>query len=646
MNSIAALASPLATTRSRGRPRGSRQAVARDGHLLGLHHFAFLRAVAQGVPPERAAFQYLSADCDRIDPRTAKAMHRKLLQQVITAASVIGSEELSAKARELASVVTNPISEVSVAVPALEDFAAQFDPDMYTERELQELFEEEFGKAVRQQAQATNTLTRQLRVLDELQNHLASVPKANDPTIHWFDDRLCQQLRTVGILTLQDCITFANGRGRTWHRCIEGLGLNRAQRLTRWLSSHPELGRLSSRVLGIGRTTTPPVEAVTLTTELAPIALQDLGPKLDGTMGLMRASGFNALGASNDLQALEAWAKTLELKSIHTQSAYLREAQRFVLWAVREQGKSLSSLQAADCVAYQAFLLDPPPHWINPLPTAQSAPDWRPLRGPLSHRSAQRAMATIARLYADLVSLGYLAFNPMPRALLARPTQVQLDTSRSLVREDLELVKLAVGQLPECPQTRRLEALLSLYLNSGVRRDEVVRGMWSHVKEVREDGIAASTVALSVIGKGNKERIIPLRSDTLTCLRAHLVDRQQLGMIQTLEAAPLIGVLEGKVGGSTASAPGALRDGGYDQLRRFFRQAARLAGSSSQREAFEKATVHWLRHTFAHRVLYATGENLRVAQQLLGHASINTTGIYIKASLLERVDAIEMLDVI
>ena len=55
---------------------------------------------------------------------------------------------------------------------------------------------------------------------------------------------------------------------------------------------------------------------------------------------------------------------------------------------------------------------------------------------------------------------------------------------------------------------------------------------------------------------------------------------------------------------------------------------------------FSQASTHWLRHSFAHRVL-ATGQAaLPTVQALLGHANINTTGIYLEADMADRVRAI------
>ena len=70
----------------------------------------------------------------------------------------------------------------------------------------------------------------------------------------------------------------------------------------------------------------------------------------------------------------------------------------------------------------------------------------------------------------------------------------------------------------------------------------------------------------------------------------------------------------------------------------FFKAVERRCGDSSA--DFKKASAHWLRHTFAHQSLQASGKDLAVVQQLLGHADISTTGIYIKADMSSRVSAV------
>jgi site-specific recombinase XerD len=58
---------------------------------------------------------------------------------------------------------------------------------------------------------------------------------------------------------------------------------------------------------------------------------------------------------------------------------------------------------------------------------------------------------------------------------------------------------------------------------------------------------------------------------------------------------------------------------------------------------FMRASTHWLRHTYAHKALEAAGGNLSVVQELLGHKNINTTAIYVKAGMGERIRAVDKM---
>ena len=51
------------------------------------------------------------------------------------------------------------------------------------------------------------------------------------------------------------------------------------------------------------------------------------------------------------------WLQTLS----HTQRAYRKEAERFLLWAIVHKGKALSSMNNEDCIEYREFLADPKP---------------------------------------------------------------------------------------------------------------------------------------------------------------------------------------------------------------------------------------------------------------------------------------------
>jgi site-specific recombinase XerD len=91
-------------------------------------------------------------------------------------------------------------------------------------------------------------------------------------------------------------------------------------------------------------------------------------------------------------------------------------------------------------------------------------------------------------------------------------------------------------------------------------------------------------------------------------------------------------------------AGGALSAAGiYAVLKRFFKNAGKnadAAGLDAQR--FEKASTHWMRHTFVRQAL-VDGVPIEVVSELAGHASIDTTSIYATQELARKIKAVQTM---
>ena len=182
---------------------------------------------------------------------------------------------------------------------------------------------------------------------------------------------------------------------------------------------------------------------------------------------------------------------------------------------------------------------------------------------------------------------------PLPRALA--PAQ-----ARAVAREIGEVSEKSFIQA-------RDTALFTLLYGCGLRIAEAL------ALEVRDAPLPGSTAALRVVGKGSKERLVPVlpvvRQSVAAWLRLH-PDPQP--------AAPLF----------TGARGGRLNPAVAQRTLRHFR---RLNGLP------EHATPHALRHSFATHLLEGGGD-LRSIQELLGHASLSTTQRYTaveQAKLLE-----------
>lgn len=622
----------------RGRPSGE-ECVAQTRGLC-LHDLALLRAVVQGMAADVAARRYLPELA--ADLRVVHGHLASLVREARTLLMAMGEAgRASALVRALGLNEPESTDRASIGLPSLEEFAESFPVDLYTERELVQLYREQYGDAACGVAGDTSVdraaLVRQaLEGLSLIQARNVRTPAGSDAIELWLSARLCQQLRVFGVLRLRELVTLINMHGRNWYSRVPGLGRVRARRLVQWLIDHEPYvqASLSPRLKGIA----DPGTAAGLTAFANPAQL------IAAQSGLsLRSSAPNALGAGGDQEALQAWFSTLTLKSSHTRNAYLRDVQRLLLWA-----RDLSTLKVGDAVEHARFLLDPPAHWINALPTARNAADWRPMRGPLSVASANRALAAIGHLYGFLVESGYLVANPFARVRsVGRDGSIhqQMDTTRAFSGAHLEVMHGALGALKDGAAKRRIAAILALAETTGMRRFELADHTWGDVRTLPMQE-RSGVKALNVRGKGGQERIVPLKPSVVAALEAHLADRIELerqGVLPEVprEFTPLISIIEPVAQFGHAQGVGALSDAGLHRvLKEFFRKVAATCEDDELRADFKRASTHWLRHTFAHEVLKASGNDLPVTQQLLGHRNISTTGIYVKANVRQRVDAV------
>lgn len=647
----------MPTTRG-GRPPGKAQVWREAG--LRLHDLSFMRAVVQGLSPAVAAQRYLPELM--ADGRVASAYLRRVVEM---ASDILGGHGEQGLARELVNFAKftksqvnstnseNPATAQSVPkVPSLDEFAEEIGAEDFSEREIQELYQERYGEQLATLPAAADTRApvtstdAVLRALGIVQSRGVVLPKPTDSVRLWFSQSLTARLNGAEIVLLQELIDFINRYGRHWYSRIPGVGQDRARRLVGWLVQHEPFlehkiaprSRWDSASLLVGGDSC--WTALQLFFKVVHAEQTHLGSSL-------RSMGPNAMGAQSDADAVKSWLVTLDFKSVHTRKAYACDVMRLMLWA-QEQGKTLSTLTVTDAAAHARFLCSPPAHWIGRLPAHRDWADWRPMRGPLSSRSAARALAAIGHLYGFLIETGYLVANPFARIRQAKQPDQQIDTMRSLSKAQMRMVEQYLGAMPESPTSRRLVAILALLESTGLRIGEL-NLTWGNLLPIRllvpEEQLLGAK-CLRVLGKGGKERLVPIKEHVLRALHVHRADRQALiesGLVVVVpeEETPLFSVLERPMVGEMASANGALSTAGIHRVvKRLFAQVAGRCADADSKAAFERATCHWLRHTFAHSVLGATNQDLPVTQQLLGHRSIATTGIYVKADMGQRLRAV------
>jgi integrase/recombinase XerC len=210
----------------------------------------------------------------------------------------------------------------------------------------------------------------------------------------------------------------------------------------------------------------------------------------------------------------------------------------------------------------------------------------------LARTSIARRLATLRSFFRYLIRRGRMRINPArevrtPSLPGRLPAHLPIDQSQALFRQP------PGDELAD----RRDRAVLEVLYATGVRVAELA-GL-----DVEDTDLGEGSVR--VLGKGRKERIVPLGSKAVDAVRAYLADR------------------EGSRGPLFRNARGGRLT--VRSLHRIVRARARAAGLAG------RVTPHTLRHTFATHLLDA-GADLRLIQELLGHARLATTQRYTHVS--------------
>jgi len=212
----------------------------------------------------------------------------------------------------------------------------------------------------------------------------------------------------------------------------------------------------------------------------------------------------------------------------------------------------------------------------------------------LSKRSAARNLSALKQFFRFLVSTGTLEASP---ARLLNAPKIPLRLPSILTPAEVEL--LLAQPDPSTLLGNRDRAMLELLYATGLRVSELVK------LKIRNINLEAGFVR--TMGKGSKERMVPMGAKAIDALKEYLLDwrpvllkrRTSSYVFLNLRAAPMT------------------RQGFWKIIRQYGKQAGIL----------KRISPHLLRHSFASHLL-EFGADLRAVQVMLGHADISTTQIY------------------
>jgi integrase/recombinase XerD len=280
------------------------------------------------------------------------------------------------------------------------------------------------------------------------------------------------------------------------------------------------------------------------------------------------------LGAVARTSVIDAFVASLRLEralSDHTVSAYQRDLMQFAAF-LEERGVEITGASPADVMAYEARLLK------------------RGLKA-----------SSICRKLSAIQGFQRFAYREGERSELPQGA----DRPRLGRRLPKALTREEMSRLLTAPPTDTIEgvrdrAMLELMYGCGLRVSELV--------DLPVSGVNLAGRFVRCLGKGRKERVVPVNDAALGWMRRYVND-----------ARPAL------AGGRDGTERLFLLPGGEPMNRVQF--WTRLKQHAARAGLTRNVTPHMLRHSFATHLL-GGGADLRSIQELLGHASISTTQIY------------------
>ena len=233
----------------------------------------------------------------------------------------------------------------------------------------------------------------------------------------------------------------------------------------------------------------------------------------------------------------------------------------------------------------------------------------------ISRASVARKLASLRSFFRYLIRLGVVTRNPA--AMVSTP-KLDRRLPHPMPQNDVEsLLESAFGSDPRDDRDR---AILELLYATGIRVGELVS---SDLGDLDLSG-GSDDGMLRVLGKGRKERLVPIGSKAVIALRAYLASRGDLIAERPVRERDRDALFLNARGGRLTD-----------------RSIRRVLNSRLTRAALTRSvSPHSLRHSFATHLLNA-GADLRSIQELLGHASLSTTQKYTRVTtrrLLEVYD--------
>lgn len=277
--------------------------------------------------------------------------------------------------------------------------------------------------------------------------------------------------------------------------------------------------------------------------------------------------------------------------SVHTATAYETDIRDFIKFYDSFNGcnVTLSDFARADTICFRAWLADRQ-------------------RRDLAHKSTARALSSLRGFYKFLSKKYDIKNNAI--GLISSP-KVPRKLSKAIEVSDVEHMHEAIKEIDDAEPwiAARDWALVVLIFGCGLRISEAL--------SLKNSDVRGRPDALRILGKGSKERIVPVLPTVLDAIEKYTKLRPfgsapEEPLFRSVRGLPMSPRMAEKV---------------VEKLRHYLQLP-------------DYVTPHALRHTFA-TALLAGGADLRSLQELLGHSSLSTTQLYTKVNMSEIMNIYE-----
>ena len=217
----------------------------------------------------------------------------------------------------------------------------------------------------------------------------------------------------------------------------------------------------------------------------------------------------------------------------------------------------------------------------------------------VSNRTINRKISSLRTYYKFLLKIGDIEVSPLLKhKVLKTAKKLQVPFSEKEIEDVLEILKEEDSFLG-----LRNKLIVELFYSTGMRRGELVN--------LKLNDISDSQKTIKVLGKRNKERIIPLLPSALNTIASYIDYRKSLSSIKDVHYLLL-----------TEKGAKVYETLVYRVINNYFSKASEKV----------KKSPHILRHSFATHLLNE-GADIKSVKELLGHSSLASTQIYANNSI-------------